>query len=120
MSHIIDIAVCLFTALVSACFVLFWNFCIGEPDYDENGKPIYYHGRIFSRIGKWLINAHHNWDKAKPEVLNPYKAMGVCLLCFSVYISAIFTTASFFLLNLPAWYFLAVAVISMELVKRWQ
>lgn len=116
MTHLIDIAYCLFTALVSAAFVQFYDFCIGEPD----GQGGAIKGRIFSRWGFFLSGLHAAWEVRKSILLNPYKALGVCPLCFSVYVSAAFTVCSVLLLGMPWWYFLPVAVLSMRLLRWWQ
>jgi len=110
--HIIS---ALFTAAVSACFVAFWDFCTGEPDIDGNYKQ----GRIFSFIGKWLSIRGQVWEIGNEGKLNPYKAMGLCPLCFGVYVSFAFAAAASILIGLPWWYFLPVAVITMRLVRAW-
>lgn len=115
MTHLIDIAYCLFTSFVTACFVFFWDFCTGEPD----GQGGAIKGRIFSRIGFLLSGLHAKWEVEKSGRLNPYKAMGVCPLCFSVYVSAAMTLLAWWLLGMPLWYFLPVAVISMRFLRWW-
>lgn len=112
---LIDIIKALFIALTSACFVMFWDFCTGEPDAEGGYKK----GRIFSFIGKWVALRGQIWDLEHPERLNPYKAMGVCPLCFSVYVSLAFTILAAILISMPWWYFLPVAVMSMRLVRSW-
>jgi hypothetical protein len=115
MTHIFDIIICLFTALVSACSVQFYDFCIGEPTPD--GKVV--SGRIFSRIGRYIADKYIAHEIRYPDRLNFWKAAGICPPCTSVYISVVVFAFAWLFLDLHPLYFLPVAVISMRLTRAW-
>ncbi len=118
MNHLIDITLCLFTSVTAACFVLFFDFCIGEPSYDESGDPIYIPGRIFSSVGKWLILKDHAFTKQN-KGLSVYKALGVCPVCFGVYVSLLFFATAYAIYGISAWYMLPTCVITSRLIRFW-
>lgn len=82
------IAVMLFTSYVSACATWFFDFCIGEPHSGEIIK-----GRIFSFYGKYILDKYFEVEKdnklRQSTRLNWWKALGVCPICFNVYLTGL-------------------------------
>lgn len=115
-TYIIAITVAFAWVTSKAIFWLWWM--IGEPVSDGN-TAMWAKGRIFSFYGKWVCSKYNDFEQKnanrmqrlmdqhsgnakmikqildKPYV-NPFKAMGVCVICFGFHLS--YLTCIFLLL----------------------
>lgn len=80
-------------AAMSACFTVILHWSIGSPR-TESGEIQVRQGRIFSRYGNYLKENHKGRSIFKP--------LGLCFICFSVWVNIIsvliFTVANISLL----------------------
>lgn len=125
----------------SAALSYLYDFCIGEPHGTSVNK-----GRIFSFIGVFIRSKFDNFEAETEKIrdntkrsliesgyeigaameeadkfyrVNPWKAAGVCPICFNVWCSIIICVPSIFAFDIPWYLFLPITAVANRILRGW-
>ncbi len=85
----------------------FLDFCLGSPS--PSGAT---EGRIASRVGQWIVDGYTVFDAKHPKWPNPFKAMGICPICFATWIGIAFAAYGVIFGGMAWWSAPLVATVS--------
>lgn len=136
INWVLEILIVLFFAHANATATYFWSFAIGINH--DTGHVIA--GRIFSRIGFWILKHHDRyaesvdkklqtrlekattenaiWKATISQKVNPFKAMGYCNVCTNIWMGILTAPIIFHLCDLPELLYLPYILISNASLRR--